>query len=239
MPSISEKRGLPGLVIDTIAASPSMSSPTSPLTGSSHPTPTTPYSPYPMTPSTPPMYGPLVGHSDKTGRRIPNRPLSSRTLPPRFCEVVSEEPREIIMGGLVTRSSTASSRRGSAESQWDEKRIASIEVPGIILTEPHPEPHPRRSSTPPPKSILLLPPTSLPLPDDTDYRTCDPFRIFYRASPGPTASTPKRPSSHLVSILKSIALLGVVGVGAWHLYTSLSITGWTDEMTGLAEELAH
>jgi len=114
-----------------------------------------------------------------------------------------------MMGGLVTPGSRRREVSGSSSSYFDDEEKGlmegSIEVPGIVLTEPTPDTPPRTPS-PPPKQILLLPPTSLPIPH-------------------PNMQV-RRNSLITLTSIRAIVLLLLLAIGAWHLW---GVSGWGDE----------
>lgn len=127
----------------------------------------------------------------------------------------------VVLGGIV-------STPGPGEEDWDEKQELSIEVPGIVLTEPH---NPTRIPSPPPKHILLLPPTSLTLPipqekpDSTSLASSHLSGTSTPSRPGsPTSSCglfARRPS--LLSLTSALSSLG--GKDEDDLSIPLPITG--------------
>lgn len=95
----------------------------------------------------------------------------------------NEKDQEIYMGALVSPGS----------GDWEK----SIEVPCIILTEPD---HHHRAPTPlRPKQILLLPPTSLPLPLHS-------------------TSSQVVPKHGWALVCRAALIVCVVGLGGWHLW---------------------
>ncbi|KAK1921550.1 hypothetical protein DB88DRAFT_512825 [Papiliotrema laurentii] len=129
------------------------------------------------------------------------------------------------MGGLVSRTP-----RGDEEEGFDfeePRRQGSIEVPGIVLTEPIPD-LPPRTPSPPPKSILLLPPASLPIPSE---KTISPHGTF-SLSPRFASMISGRSQGNVGTTLRSVLLLGALCLGAWHLYTSLDMSTLVEDAAG-------
>lgn len=116
------------------------------------------------------------------------------------------------MGGLVSPGPRSSTERGD----YDEKRGMSIEVPAIVLTAPH---CPSRTPSPPPKSILLLPPTSLPLPIDPTHPTGRYSQSFAAVLRGDGRGGSRVGA---VMVRSTVLLLLLAGVG-WHLWSTTSL----------------
>ena len=79
-----------------------------------------------------------------------------------------------------------------------------------MIAEPLPDLSPRTPS-PPPKSILLLPPVSLPLPLEP-----------HTASSYTPLSQILRQCGVGTVTMRSVIILGALALGAWHLYTTLN-----------------
>ncbi|WVQ83328.1 hypothetical protein IAT38_005467 [Cryptococcus sp. DSM 104549] len=135
----------------------------------------------------------------------------------------SGSPQRIVMGAMV-------------KEDFEEE---SLEVPGIVLTEPsHPSPRP----SPPPKQTVLLAPTSLPLPPSPPHGHSTTSSISAKAghqfSPAflsflhnpSLARGPAPPASSgwtsARTRARAVVLVGVVVLGGWHLWSSLQVEGW-------------
>ncbi|EIW71278.1 hypothetical protein TREMEDRAFT_56382 [Tremella mesenterica DSM 1558] len=122
----------------------------------------------------------------------------------------------IVMGGRVSRPSSP-----------EGEKSMSIEVPAIILTEPPPYSSPFPS--PGGKSTILLPAVILPL--SSSY-PCSPPSSNYVPTPlysSNFANALIRPQGSGYAIgtaLRTVLLLLVISVGAWHLYSSLCADHW-------------
>ncbi|WVQ76033.1 hypothetical protein IAR50_005669 [Cryptococcus sp. DSM 104548] len=227
------------------------------------------YSPTPSpttSPSTPPATAPFSGFASQpytspfspTRRSMSASPSpSSPTMSEKSdAQSVTRSPPRIVMGAMVSVSpsprSGSASGAGKGYEEWEEE--CSLEVPGIVLTEPsHVDPRPR----PPPKQTVLLAPTSLPLPPPgapSPYSHSSQSSISSKSkhqfSPAFLSflhgSSPNYPAGGMVytpaagvqaqgqrrTRLKAVILMGVVVLGAWHLWTSLV----GDGLSGLVEE---
>ncbi|ORY31021.1 hypothetical protein BCR39DRAFT_102113 [Naematelia encephala] len=153
--------------------------------------------------------------------------------------MIPSKGREVFMGGLVNHA--------EPDSPLDEKRAMSIEVPGIVLTEP--ETHHPRTPSPPPKQILLLSPTSLALPLDSTTSSLNNNTTSLSCPPcyfSSTLSNPRPVSPAFLALInghhhrkspglgpmtfRSVALLVVVAVCSWHLWATLDIGAVVDDV---------
>ena len=172
-----------------------------------------------MVPSTPP----------------PSYPLAVASPTSYFSPSIPSPRREVIMGGLVSPGPVVDGEI------YDEKRGMSIEVPGIILSrysrplsrcvclasrsllyclaEPHGELiPPSRIPSPSPKSILLLPPTSLPIPIGVGRPYSPGFAaLIHGSGKGRGCWTS---GCGLVTV-RSVVLIVVLVVGGWHLWSTM------------------
>ncbi|OXM77013.1 hypothetical protein C364_05524 [Cryptococcus neoformans Bt63] len=157
-------------------------------------------------------------------------PLSPTMSEKSLGSPTQSSPR-ILMGAMVS----VSPRRNSEE--------LSLEVPGIVLTEP---PHLNPRPFPPPKQTVLLAPTSLPLPppgssppvfqghcqhSSISAKSAHQFSPAFSSFINGTF-TPYQQHQGRKSRLKALVMLVVVVVGGWHLWSSLMCEGWS----GLVEE---
>ncbi|KIR26480.1 hypothetical protein I307_04231 [Cryptococcus deuterogattii 99/473] len=156
--------------------------------------------------------------------------LSSPTMSEKSLGSPTRSSPRILMGAVVS----VSPRRNSEE--------LSLEVPGIVLTEPHPNPRP----FPPPKQTVLLAPTSLPLPPPGSslsnvqghyQHSSISAKSAHQFSPAFTSFLNGTPTSYQQhqgrkSRMKALVMLGIVIVGGWHLWSTMMHEGWG----GLVEE---
>nr|XP_019047162.1 hypothetical protein I302_03769 [Kwoniella bestiolae CBS 10118]OCF26092.1 hypothetical protein I302_03769 [Kwoniella bestiolae CBS 10118] len=208
----------------------------------------------PCTP--PPIYSP---HFSPTSPPLSFTPTRRSSTSSTTSTAALDSPRtpstpKIIMGAMVfTPEPKSMSGGGNGESESEDEEWEgemSLEVPGIVLTEPPRQPTPRLPS-PPPKQVVLLAPCSLPLPSSQlqiqlqssskDSKTPLSFSsqahnqnlkpqfssTFLKLLGHPTPSPSKKRSS-----LKMVLLLSIMILGVWHLWSTLEI-GLT---VGLVEE---
>ncbi|TYJ51576.1 hypothetical protein B9479_007846 [Cryptococcus floricola] len=205
-------------------------------------------------PTTPPSTAPFSGFASKqyaspfspTRRSMATSPPSPTS--PTMSEMSEKSmrtPPRIVMGAMVSTS---------PKSDYEEE--CSLEVPGIVLTEPsHVDPRPR----PPPKQTVLLAPTSLPLPppgsspyghssqssisSKSKHQFSPAFLSFLHGgapssssvlyAPGPGMGQSGSVSgSQRKSRMKALVLMGVVVLGGWHLWSSMM----EGDFGGLVEE---
>lgn len=149
--------------------------------------------------------------------------------------------REVIMGGLVSPGPLVEGE------EYDEKRGMSIEVPGIVLStcpsqlytmliglaEPHCElTLPSRAPSPPPKSILLLPPTSLSLP----IEPVGPYRPYSPRFAAILSGNGRSGTCLGTTTIRSMVLLLMLAVGGWHLWSTMQCG--TEELPDWFEGMA-
>ncbi|WVF69802.1 hypothetical protein IAT40_004581 [Kwoniella sp. CBS 6097] len=201
-------------------------------------TPPPTYSPYtyPYTTS-PTSYSPSPGSRSPTQRRSSTSTSSSTSRSrsdsdsfssssssaPGTPRTPSEKSSRIVMGAYVS----------SPEGTIDDLE-GSLEVPGIVLTEP-PKPATPRLPSPPPKQVVLLAPVSLPIPTSPKIpthvslssRDLKSFSSPSLNSNGPQFSPafmaliqPQKPKGHN---LKTILLLLMLILGGWHLWCTLEM----------------
>ncbi|WVQ98049.1 hypothetical protein IAU59_005171 [Kwoniella sp. CBS 9459] len=187
-------------------------------------TPPPTYSPYTYTYTTSPTsYSPSRASGSPTQRRNSTSSNSSNgsesPTTPSTPRTPSEQSSRIVMGAYVS----------SPEGTVDELE-GSLEVPGIVLTEP-PKPATPRLPSPPPKQVVLLAPVSLPIPTSptTPHSlSCRDIKSFSSSNPdGPQFSPafmaflqPQKPKGHN---LKTILLLLMLILGGWHLWCTLEL----------------
>ncbi|OCF58807.1 hypothetical protein L486_03297 [Kwoniella mangroviensis CBS 10435] len=215
----------------------------------------------PVTP--PPIYSPYFTPTSPPSSftSTPTRRSSTSSTSSSFDSPKTPSTPRIIMGAMVftpepkTINGTGMGNGEGDESDCEEGEM-SLEVPGIVLTEP-PRPPSPRLPTPPPKQVVLLAPCSLPLPSqqltsmssskDSKTKTPLSFSSCQQNQGGkPQFSNTflkllghphSQPSSNAGSrtkrtSLKMILLLSIMILGVWHLWSTLEV-GLT---IGLVEE---
>ncbi|WVR04630.1 hypothetical protein IAU60_001641 [Kwoniella sp. DSM 27419] len=109
----------------------------------------------------------------------------------------------------------------------------SLEVPGIVLTEPPRKATPRLPS-PPPKHVVLLAPVSLPIPpsspsslsarDTKTFSSLTNEKQPYQFSPTFMAFLQPQPKKNVgAQNLKTIVLLVLLVMGGYHLWSTLQL----------------
>lgn len=201
----------------------------SPQTFSSPPTsPPSPFGGFSSQQYSPPFMPSRKSFSGVDSER--GAPLSPTMSEKSLGSRMQSSPR-ILMGAMVS----VSPRQNSEE--------LSLEVPGIVLTEP---PHLNPRPFPPPKQTVLLAPTSLPLPSLGSCSSifqghCQHSSISTKSahqfSPAFSsflsgAATPYQQHHGRRNRMKAMLMLGIVVVGGWHLWSTLMYEGWG----GLVEE---
>ncbi|KIR56917.1 hypothetical protein I315_00076 [Cryptococcus gattii Ru294] len=161
--------------------------------------------------------------------------LPSPTMSEKNLGSPTRSSPRILMGAVVS----VSPRRNSEE--------LSLEVPGIVLTEPHPNPRP----FPPPKQTVLLAPTSLPLPPPGSshssfqghyQHSSISAKSLHQFSPAFTSflngtPTPYQQHQGRKSRMKALVMLGILIVGGWHLWSTMMNEGWGDLVEEAVEKM--
>ncbi|WWC67951.1 uncharacterized protein I206_101870 [Kwoniella pini CBS 10737] len=148
----------------------------------------------PCTP--PPIYSPHFSTSPGSPTSPPSSSYSSIKTPTRRSSTSSTSSTEssssysspktpstpkIIMGAMVFTPEPRSKVGINGEDTEDEECDVgemSLEVPGIVLTEPPRQPTPRLPS-PPPKQVVLLAPCSLPIPSSSSFCETKEIKLSY------------------------------------------------------------
>ncbi|WWC59471.1 uncharacterized protein I303_102027 [Kwoniella dejecticola CBS 10117] len=228
------------------------------------------YSPHFASPGSPGSPGSPPTSYSPTSIRTPSRRSSTSSTSSSESSSASSPKTpatpKIIMGAMVftsePRSKMKMSYTASGEETEDEECDVgemSLEVPGIVLTEPPRQPTPRLPS-PPPKQVVLLAPCSLPLPSISsssfsasseskeaklsysssltyhEFNQRPSFSNTFIKFLGYPTATPQQ-QQQVVSVRKKnsakmLLLMCVMILGCWHLWSTLGLT------LGLIEEAA-